>query len=85
MADVRGPSDTKGFPVDSMLGPLIRVGYENRLNTVIPFNTLITYSTKAAANCLSVKKGQATGQQSNALVDEDYGVSLWQTPCFNTD
>ena len=36
MADVRGPLDTKFSPVDSTLGPWIRVGYEDRLNNVHP-------------------------------------------------
>ena len=57
MADVRGPLDTKGCPVDSMLGPWIRVGYENRLDAVVPFNMFITYSTKAASNYLVSEKG----------------------------
>jgi hypothetical protein len=56
MADVRGPLDTKFAPVDSTLGPWIRVGYDNRLNTVIPFNTFITYSTEAATNSLVNEK-----------------------------
>jgi hypothetical protein len=56
MADKRGPSDTKFSPVDSTLEPWIRVGYENRLNTVISFNTFITYSTKAATNSLVSEK-----------------------------
>ena len=56
MTDVRGPSDTKFSPVDSTLGPWIRVGYENRLNTVITFITFITYGTKATANYLVSKK-----------------------------
>ena len=36
MADKRGPFDTKSCPVDSTLGPWIRVGYEDRLNNVHP-------------------------------------------------
>ena len=57
-ADKIGPLDTKGSPVDSMLEPWIRVGYENRLNIVIPFNTFITriYSAKAASNFLVSEK-----------------------------
>ena len=57
MADVRGPLDTKFSPVDSTLAPWMRVGYENRLYTVIPFNTFVSYSTKAAANYLFSEKG----------------------------
>ena len=58
MNDVRGPLDTKSSPVDSTLGPWIRVGYENRLNTVILFNTFITHSTKAtSSNYLVSEKG----------------------------
>ena len=57
MADVRGPLDTKFSPVDSTLAPWIRVGYENRSNTVILFSAFITYSTKAAANYLISEKG----------------------------
>ena len=50
MADKRGPLDTKFCPVESTLGPWIRVGYESRLNTVTPLNTFVTYSTKAASS-----------------------------------
>jgi hypothetical protein len=59
MADKRGPLDTKFCPVDSTLEPWIRVGYENRLNTVISFNMFITYSTKAASNSLVSEKGSS--------------------------
>ena len=52
MADVRGPLDTKSSPVDSTLGPWIRVGYENRFSTVNSFKRFFTYSTKAASNSL---------------------------------
>ena len=56
MADVRGPLDTKVCPVDSTLAPWIRVGYENKVNTIISFNTFVTYSTKAATNMLVSEK-----------------------------
>ena len=57
MADKRGPLDTKFCPVDSTLGPWISIGYEDRLNTVTPFNTFSTYSTTAASNSLFSEKG----------------------------
>jgi hypothetical protein len=57
-ADKIGPLDTKGCPVDNTLEPWIRVGYENKLNIVIPFTFITrTYSTKAASNFLVSEKG----------------------------
>ena len=84
MTDVRGPSDTKSSPVDSTSGPWMRVGYEDMLNTVIPFDTFITYSTITASNYLVSEKGTES-TKSDALVDEDDSVRLWRTPCVNTD
>ena len=57
MADVRGPLDTKGPPVDSILFPWIRVGYKDRLDTLISFNKFTTYSAIAATNPLFSEKG----------------------------
>jgi hypothetical protein len=83
MAATREPSDSKGSPVDSILPAWIRVGYENRLNTVIPFYTIITYSTMAATNSLQVvskkRVKRRVNKSDNTLVDELYFVRL----CFN--
>jgi hypothetical protein len=77
MADVRGPLDTKFCPVESMLGPWIRVGYGKRLNIDIPFNTFIAYSTKAASNFLVSEKGlKRRVNKSDILVVKGHGVRL---------
>ena len=78
MADVRGPVDTKGSPVDSTLAPWIRVGYDDRLNAVFSFNNLkfITYNTIAASNSSSVKRVKRRVNQSYTPIFQLYGVRL---------
>jgi hypothetical protein len=65
MADMRGPLDTKFCPVDSTLGPWIRVGYENRVRYCRPIQYVHKHTVpKPQLTPSSVKKkGIATSQQ----------------------
>jgi hypothetical protein len=83
IAAVRGPWDTKVAPVESTLGPWIRVGYESRLIIVTPPIKFIIYSAKAASNFLVSEKGSRN--KTDSLVCENHGVRLrlntyWQCP-----
>ena len=74
---MKGPWDTKVAPVESTLGPWIRVGYENKLIIVTPSSRFIIYSAKAASNFLVSEKGSRN--KTDSLVCEDHVVIL----CFN--